>query len=73
MKIYIYNRKHGPSKLEYICKNKADLLDFMVYHGIGDGYRTTGIYSTIDDIIDEFNVNTSDRWASVYDFEYARM
>lgn len=53
MKITI--TKYGTGEVEYVCKNKADLLDLMFNWRIGEGERETDERSTVDEIIDEFN------------------
>lgn len=53
MKITI--TKYGTGEIDYVCKNKADLLDLMFNRQIGEGERETDEHSTVDEIINEFN------------------
>lgn len=63
MKTYIY-RNDGKHKLEYVCKDKADLYDYIIVNRINEGESTITKNSTIAAMIDEISRCTNDYYAT---------
>lgn len=59
MKVYIY-KADGNGKLHYVCKNKKDFIEFIIYHGYDVDQEVITSKTTIDDLLEIFSKGTND-------------